>query len=70
MPASVMAVGSVCPFALRRQFSCNCEVRLEFPPNSGIDDYGMVGDTGFEPVTSTVGAQKEGKAKNKRGDLC
>jgi len=30
----------------------------------------MVGDAGFEPTTSTVGAQKEAKAKNIRGDLC
>jgi hypothetical protein len=30
----------------------------------------VVGDTGFEPVTSTVGAQKEGKTENIRGDLC
>ena len=29
----------------------------------------MVCDTGFEPVTSTVGAQKEGKAENIRGNL-
>ena len=30
----------------------------------------MVGDAGFEPVTSTVGAQKEGKPEIIRGDLC
>jgi hypothetical protein len=30
----------------------------------------MVGDAGFEPVTSTVGAQKEGEAKSIRGGLC
>jgi hypothetical protein len=30
---------------------------------------GMVGDAGFEPVTSTVGAQKEGEAKNISGNL-
>ena len=60
-------------FAEAAQEICLILLTPQSPVNQGGACWplrkGVVGDRGFEPVTSTVGAQKEDKSENIRGDL-